>query len=258
MPEGFTPKDDSPFHPALEKDVLNDDARDRTHRIQGIESRDDVLVRVERVHPKSEEDEDELQKLRGAYHDNPNNQVSKERRAYHEKLDEYYSLDDVKVYREHLALLKEKYGVSNSGYFPVIGANPEDDIDPARLYIVTNRLTGISPETDRSSIPLSAEKALFEKILHYYHDIYFSGGFYLDDLNIEQFMYDPRQDEMILVDVETLHIDEAFPISRIMLIDFKNKLEFFIRAMRLDHPDEFTAREAQALRARIEETFRPS
>ncbi len=253
-----TPHDGSPFVPALEPNIFNDPVRNRAERLQGVKGRDDVLVRVERIRPKSINDEDELRNIRDAYHNNPNDLAGKERALYQKKLDEYYSLDEAKTYREHLLLLNNKYGIKNSGYSPVIGANPKDDMDPARRYIVTNMITGISAEEVGSNIPLLAEKVLFEKILQYYHDIYVSGGIYLEDLDIGQFIYSPDQDEMILVDVETEHIDEASPLDRNKLISFKRRLGYFIDAMQQDHPDEFSYQDAQALKARIEQEFKPS
>lgn len=248
MPEGMSPQEEAPFSPPLEKDIFHDPRRHRDTRLQGIESRDDVVVRVETL-PVGKNANDEMHPLRAEYHKDHANKEAKE--AYLNSLDKTYKIEEINRYKEYLDFLKSDYGIENSGYHGVIGPNSE--MGGARRYVVTNMIDGVSVLYNPESVPDQALLSTFRKIIDYYIDVCSNGGLYNPDLRVQQFVYDTNLQEMILVDHEASDTHRIKPAdSKLKAITYKRLNEG------LRYIENRLGKEFPDLRQRIAEALRQS
>lgn len=201
MPEEMKPNR-SPFNSPLHEGAFvgPDYNHDRDARLRELEDNDKLIVRVEResLQELTDNQKESLKQLHSNYENNPKDEDTKQ--AYLAALDAYAEIDEATRYRDHLQLLQDKYKIKNSGYMPVVGNDPQDG--QAKRFIVTNRIRGASAEENLEQIPEEAILDIFHKILRYFRDTYKEGGAFIVDFGLEQFVYDPKYNEMVLVDHE--------------------------------------------------------
>lgn len=213
------PHDNSPFVPALEPDIFKDPDRNRAQRLQGVEGREDLVVRVDQVYPKSRLSKEQLTNARQAHRQNPND--TKKLGAYHEELDRAYDIPEMTQYRAYLKQL-ERCGIKHSGFYPVIGADQTGL--STKKYAVTDRINGIPAEDSLDNIPEEAAISTFKKIIANYKLLVTEGGLYDFDLGLDQFVYDPNTHDMILIDHTPSYVEPVRPNVMSLAHEWRRKL----------------------------------
>ena len=189
------PQDNTPFVPSLEPDIFNDPHRNRAERLQGIQGRNDLVVRVDPVYPKSELSVNRLADTRAEYQQDQN--TTTKRTAYQSELDHVYDISEITQYRTFLKQL-EQSNIKHSGFSPVIAS--DKTTDEVKLYIITDKINGLPIEDNIRRIPEDAMINTFINIIDYYKHLITQGGLYNLDMGLDQFMYSPDNHELVLVD----------------------------------------------------------
>lgn len=120
--------------------------------------------------------------------------------------------------KAHFSELNEKYGVANSGFWPVIGHDKRGE--PA-AYIVTEKVHGLNLHDaliNPNSTLINKADDMLAGLGRYYHDVLTNGGMFIYDLRIEQFIYGHKagetEDKLYLVDLDP-HLMEYPPADNL-------------------------------------------